>query len=343
MPGSRPWRRIARDWESSRTASSPAATDSSYTPARAASARPHSTRWKSSTASGRWITPGLIDCHTHLVYAGDRAHEFEQRLNGVTYETIARSGGGIISTVNATRAASEAQLIAADPAAPRRVAGRRRHHRRDQVRLRTGARARAQATAGGARARAGTRGHRAHHVSRRARTAAGIRRPRGRLHRRSLPNACCPRWHDEGLVDAVDAFCEKHRLHARADPARVRGRAPTRGCASSCTPSNSPTCTARSSPRNSMRCRPITWNTSTTRASAPWPRPGTVAVLLPGAFYFLRDTQLPPLAELRAARRADGAGDRLQSGHLAADLDPAGDEPGGHAVSHDGRGMPHRA
>src|SRR5262245_31083881 len=56
----------------------------------------------------RWITPGLIDCHTHLVYAGDRAHEFEQRLNGVSYEAIARGGGGILSTVKATRAASEA-------------------------------------------------------------------------------------------------------------------------------------------------------------------------------------------------------------------------------------------
>src|SRR6187549_2692230 len=60
----------------------------------------------------RWITPGLIDCHTHLVHAGDRAQEFEQRLNGVSYETIARQGGGILSTVRATRAASEAELVA---------------------------------------------------------------------------------------------------------------------------------------------------------------------------------------------------------------------------------------
>src|SRR5690606_10580106 len=61
----------------------------------------------------RWITPGLIDCHTHLVHAGNRAHEFELRLNGATYEEIARAGGGIISTVNTTRAASEHELIAA--------------------------------------------------------------------------------------------------------------------------------------------------------------------------------------------------------------------------------------
>jgi imidazolonepropionase len=61
---------------------------------------------------GRWITPGLIDCHTHLVYAGDRAHEFELRLAGASYEEIARAGGGIVSTVKATRAASEDELVA---------------------------------------------------------------------------------------------------------------------------------------------------------------------------------------------------------------------------------------
>ncbi|MBF9233886.1 imidazolonepropionase [Microvirga alba] len=61
---------------------------------------------------GRWITPGLIDCHTHLVFGGDRAHEFELRLKGASYEEIARAGGGIVSTVKATRAASEDDLLA---------------------------------------------------------------------------------------------------------------------------------------------------------------------------------------------------------------------------------------
>ena len=61
---------------------------------------------------GRWITPGLIDCHTHLVFAGDRSHEFERRLEGATYAEIAALGGGILSTVRATRMASEAQLVA---------------------------------------------------------------------------------------------------------------------------------------------------------------------------------------------------------------------------------------
>jgi imidazolonepropionase len=62
---------------------------------------------------GRWVTPGLVDCHTHLVYAGNRAHEFELRLAGASYEEIARAGGGIVSTVKATRAASEDGLVAA--------------------------------------------------------------------------------------------------------------------------------------------------------------------------------------------------------------------------------------
>src|ERR1700756_4314128 len=61
--------------------------------------------------AGRWITPGLIDCHTHLVFAGNRAREFELRLQGATYEEIARAGGGIVSTVETTRAASEDELF----------------------------------------------------------------------------------------------------------------------------------------------------------------------------------------------------------------------------------------
>ncbi|MDF1655799.1 MAG: imidazolonepropionase [Coxiellaceae bacterium] len=62
---------------------------------------------------GRWLTPTLIDCHTHCVYAGNRAQEFEKRLTGVSYEDIAKQGGGIVSTVKATRAASEDDLLAA--------------------------------------------------------------------------------------------------------------------------------------------------------------------------------------------------------------------------------------
>ena len=66
---------------------------------------------ETSSLEGRLITPGLIDCHTHIVHGGNRAAEFEMRLNGASYEDIARAGGGIVSTVTATRAASEADLL----------------------------------------------------------------------------------------------------------------------------------------------------------------------------------------------------------------------------------------
>ncbi len=81
--------------------------------AGAASAAPELSSAETTDCGGRWITPGLIDCHTHLVFAGDRAAEFEQRLLGATYADIARAGGGILSTVAATRAASEEALLTA--------------------------------------------------------------------------------------------------------------------------------------------------------------------------------------------------------------------------------------
>lgn len=72
---------------------------------------PQGTTRESRSLNGRWITPALIDCHTHLVFAGNRAAEFEQRLQGASYEDIARAGGGILSTVKATRAATEDELL----------------------------------------------------------------------------------------------------------------------------------------------------------------------------------------------------------------------------------------
>ena len=84
---------------------------------------------------GRWITPGLIDCHTHLIHAGDRSHEFELRLQGANYQEIARAGGGILSTMRATRAATEEELVDSALRAARRPDRRRGNHRRGEVRL----------------------------------------------------------------------------------------------------------------------------------------------------------------------------------------------------------------
>lgn len=83
----------------------------------AAADLPAKTAADTRSINGHWVTPALIDCHTHLVFGGDRSAEFEQRLQGVSYEEIARTGGGILSTVNATRAASETELF--DAALPR--------------------------------------------------------------------------------------------------------------------------------------------------------------------------------------------------------------------------------
>ncbi len=97
--------------------------------------------------AGRWITPGLIDCHTHLIHAGDRSHEFELRLRGSSYDEIARAGGGILSTMRATRCASEEALVDSALPAVRRSDRRGRDHGRSEVRLRSRRRHRAQATA----------------------------------------------------------------------------------------------------------------------------------------------------------------------------------------------------
>ena len=141
--------------------------------ARKPTCRPAADAARTVKLDGRWITPGLIDCHTHLVYGGDRAHEFELRLKGASYEEIARAGGGIVSTVKATRAASEDAAGRAVAAAARCPAGGRRHHHRDQVRLRPRSRQRDQDAAGRAQARPRARCRCGDDISRRACPAAG--------------------------------------------------------------------------------------------------------------------------------------------------------------------------
>ena len=91
-------------------------------------------------AGGRCVTPGFVDAHTHLVFAGNRAAEFEQRIAGHTYQEIAAAGGGILRTVALTRAASEDELLAEAPAASRLDAALGHDDHRSEVRLRAGSR-----------------------------------------------------------------------------------------------------------------------------------------------------------------------------------------------------------
>ena len=133
-----------------------------------------------SMREGRCVTPGFVDAHTHMVFAGNRAAEFEMRIAGATYQQIAAAGGGILSTVRATRAASEEELLAAVAPPSRLDASRRHNDCRSQVRLWAGARdGAAHAARDGAPRRRGPHANRAH-AARRAHRTAGVRRAAAR-------------------------------------------------------------------------------------------------------------------------------------------------------------------
>ena len=248
---------------------------------------------------GRWITPGLIDCHTHLVYGGNRAHEFEQRLAGASYEEIARAGGGIVSTVKATRQASEDDLVAARVAAARRADRRGRHDHRNQVGLRPRARYRTPAVAGGAPARRRKRGVGANHLSRRACRAAGDeRRTRPAISTRSATR-CCRRSPPKDWPTPSMPFVKTSRSRPSRPHKCFRQGARRSACRFAFTPISSRTCTAPRWPRASARFRRTTSNMPTRTASRRWRAAGTVAVVLPGAFYFIREKQVPPIDVMR--------------------------------------------
>ncbi|HET9863243.1 MAG TPA: imidazolonepropionase [Steroidobacteraceae bacterium] len=248
---------------------------------------------------GRWITPGLIDCHTHLVYAGDRAQEFEQRLNGATYEAIARAGGGIRSTVNATRAASEPQLIAA--ALPRLDAllaegvttieiksgyGLALEHERKQLRA-----ARALGKERAIRVRTTFLGAHALPPEFAGRADDYITEVCARM---------LPALAGEGLVDAVDAYCEAIGFTAgqtrRVFDAATRAGLRVKLHAEQLSNSGGAQVAAAFRALSADHLEHVDEAGIRAMAAA-----GTVAVLLPGAFYFLRDTHVPPVAALRAA------------------------------------------
>ncbi len=246
---------------------------------------------------GAWISPGLIDCHTHLVFGGDRAGEFEQRLLGASYEEIARAGGGIAATVAATRAASKEELIAS---AAQRLAGLRREGV-TTVEIKSGyglslesERRMLQAArelGEGVRVRT---------------TFLGLHAlpPEYRDNRAAFVEAVCeamlPELADEGLVDAVDAFCETIGF-TLAETEQVFRAAKALGLpvklhAEQLSNQGGAALAALYGALSADHLEYLEPPGIAAMADA-----GTVAVLLPGAFYFLRESKLPPIAALRAA------------------------------------------
>ncbi|MGG6353040.1 imidazolonepropionase [Pseudomonas putida] len=265
---------------------------------------------------GAWVTPGLIDCHTHAVFGGNRSGEFEQRLQGVSYAEIAAQGGGIASTVRATRAASEDELFAS---ARQRV----------QALMRDGVTT-LEVKSGYGLDLANER--KMLRVVRRLADELPLTVRATCLAAHALPPEYAGRADDyiahicdqmlpalasEGLVDAVDAFCE-HLAFSPAQVERLFIRArelglPVKLHAEQLSSLHGSSLAARYQALSADHLEFMTEEDAVAMANA-----GTVAVLLPGAFYFLRETQLPPMDALRRH------GVKIA---LASDLNP-GTSPG---------------
>lgn len=248
---------------------------------------------------GRLLTPALIDCHTHLVYAGNRAREFEMRLEGATYAEIAAAGGGIVSTMRAVRGASVDDLV--DASLPRLDALLAEGVGTIEIKSGYGLSIEAEMN-----------------MLRAARRLESLRKVRivtTWLAAHALP----PEWRDdragyidrvvieglraaqaEGLVDAVDGFCE-HLAFTRDEMARVFDAAqalnlPVKLHAEQLSHQGGAALVAARGGLSADHLEHATEEDARAMAAA-----GTVAVILPGAFYMLRETRLPPIAAFRAA------------------------------------------
>jgi imidazolonepropionase len=250
------------------------------------------------SCDGRWITPGLIDCHTHLVFGGDRAHEFEQRLAGASYEEIARAGGGILSTVRETRAASEDELI--DQALPRLDALLAEGVTTIEVKSGYGLSTEAELKLLRAARSLGDR--------RRARItttflgahATPPEYPNADEYIDFVCDVMLPAAAAAGLVDAVDAFCEKIAFSPE-QTARVFRTAralglPVKLHAEQLSNQHGAMLAADFGALSVDHLEYLDDEGVAALRSS-----GTVATLLPGAFYFTRETQRPPLDALRRA------------------------------------------
>ncbi|MDE2412829.1 MAG: imidazolonepropionase [Sphingomonadales bacterium] len=249
--------------------------------------------------AGRWITPGLIDCHTHLIHMGNRAREFEMRLQGASYEEIARAGGGIVSTMRATRAASEDELVAA--ALPRLDALIAEGLTTIEIKSGYGLDAPSEL----AMLRAARRLERERGVTVRT-TFLGAHAlppeyqgdPDGYI--AMLCNDVIPQVAAEGLADAVDGFCEgigftPAQIERVFTAARAAGL-PVKLHAEQLSNLHGAALAARFGALSADHLEYLDQAGVAAMAKA-----GTVAVLLPGAYYFMRETQLPPVDAMRRA------------------------------------------
>ncbi|HEX9207998.1 MAG TPA: imidazolonepropionase [Steroidobacteraceae bacterium] len=247
---------------------------------------------------GCLVTPGLVDCHTHLVYGGDRAREFELRLQGATYEEIARAGGGIRSTVQATRAASDEQLFEA----ARRRALALMAEGVTTLEIKSGYGLSLQHEARMLRL-ARRLGADLPLTVRTTYLAAHALPPEFEGRADDYLDAACawlPRLHAEGLVDAVDAFCDRigftpAQVRRVFEAARALGL-PVKLHAEQLSDQGGSQLAAGF---GALSCDHLEYLSDD--GVAAMARAGAVAVLLPGAFYFLRETRLPPVEKLRAA------------------------------------------
>jgi imidazolonepropionase len=248
--------------------------------------------------AGCWLTPGLIDCHTHIVHAGNRSGEFEARLNGATYEEIARAGGGIMSTVRATRAASDEELYA--QSLPRIASLLAEGVTTLEIKSGYGLTLESEA--------------RMLRVARLVGERLPVSVATTFLGAHAVPPEFAGRADDyvaevcammpllaaQGLVDAVDAFCESigfsYAQTERVFQAAAALGLPVKLHAEQLSDQRGAELVARYRGLSADHLERLGAD-----GIAAMRQAGTVAVLLPGAYYFLRDTTPPPVAALREA------------------------------------------
>jgi imidazolonepropionase len=242
------------------------------------------------------ITPGLVDCHTHLVYGGHRANEFELRLNGASYEDIARAGGGIKSTVEATRLATEAQLY--------KSAKKRLNHLLNEgvttLEIKSGY---GLSLADEAKCLRVARQLAKDNLVQIQNTFLGAHAVPPEFQDKSdayidAVVAMIEPLKAEGLIDAVDAFCDRigftYAQTEKVFKEAQRLNLPVKLHAEQLTNSRG---ASLASQYGALSCDHLEWLNE--EGAAAMARAGTVAVLLPGAFYFIRETKLPPIELLR--------------------------------------------